>query len=169
MDRTHKEDAISSLHESLKGAELVVIAHQEGLTVAEVTSLRRKIRDAGAGYRVTKNRLARLALKGTRFEGLDAMFKGPTAVAYSSDPVAAAKVIADFAKTNDRLKLIGAGLGDKVLDRAATEMLAKLPSLNELRAKLVGVLNAPATKVAGVLQAPAAQLARVMSAKSKAA
>jgi large subunit ribosomal protein L10 len=167
MDRTPKEQSISALQQALSGATLSVVVQQVGLTVAEVTDLRRKMRAAGADYKVIKNTLAKRALTGTQFEKLQPLFKGPTAIAYSVDPVAAAKVAFEFAKANDKLKLIGAGLGDLVLDAKGVEALAKLPSLNELRGKLLGMLQTPATRIAGVLQAPAGQVARVLSAKAK--
>ena len=145
-------------------ANLLVITHQSGLTVSEVTQLRRRMRDAGAGYKVCKNRLVRLALEGTKFEALSPMFTGPTAIASSIDPVAAAKVCVDFAKDNEKLVIVGGALGENALDVDGVKALAKLPSLDELRAQLIGLVQAPATKVAGVVQAPAGQLARVFSA-----
>lgn len=164
MNRTQKEQAITALHQVLQDTALVVVAHQVGLTVAEATDLRRRMRAAGAGFKVTKNRLARRALVGTAFEGLDGLFKGPTAIAFSRDPVAAAKVVTEFAKTNEKLKVVGGGLGTQVLDASGVEALAKLPSLDELRAKLIGMIQTPATRIAGVLQAPGSQVARVLSA-----
>ena len=164
MDRAEKAAKVAEMHKSFQGAEIMVVTHQSGMTVAESTDLRRQMRAAGAGFRVTKNRLARIALKGTKFEGLDGMFTGPTAVAFSEDPVAAAKVVVDYAKSNDKLIIVGGGLGAKELDQTGVEALAKLPSLNELRAQIVGMLNTPATRIAGVLQAPAGQLARVVNA-----
>ena len=164
MDRTQKSAAVAELQEVFQGTELVVIVHQTGLTVEETTNLRRKMRSANANFKVTKNRLARIALKGTRFEALDGLFTGPTAIAFSKDPVAAAKVAVDFAKTNEKLTLVGGSLGTQQLDATAIKALAALPSLNELRGKLVGLLQAPATRVAGILQAPAGQLARVVGA-----
>ena len=164
MDRAQKEAKVATMHQSFQDAEIVVVAHQEGMTVAESTDLRRQMRAAGASFRVTKNRLARIALKGTRYESLDNLFRGPTAVAISQDPVAAAKVVVEFAKKNDKLSIIGGGFGDRVLDAAGVETLAKLPSIDELRARIVGMIQTPATRVAGVLQAPAGQLARVINA-----
>jgi large subunit ribosomal protein L10 len=164
VDRTEKQQLITSLHETLKKAELVVITQQTGLTVAEVTNLRRQMRQAGAGYKVTKNRLARLALDGTQFEGLKSLFTGPTAIAYSADPVAAAKVAVTYANSNDKLTIVGGAMGSQVLDSDGVKALATLPSLDELRAKIIGILQTPATRVAGVLQAPAGQLARVFKA-----
>jgi len=143
---------------------VLVVTHQSGMTVAEVTDLRRQMRAAGASFKVTKNRLARLALKGTRFEGLASLFTGPTAIAYSTDPVVAAKVAVEFANSNEKLVIVGGGLGERVLDQSGIKALAKLPSLTELRGRIAGLLQAPAAKLAGVLQAPAGQLARVFQA-----
>lgn len=164
MDRAQKEAKVADMHQSFQGAELMVVTHQSGMTVEESTDLRRQMRAAGATFRVTKNRLARIALKGTKFEGLDNMFTGPTAVAFSEDPVAAAKVAVDFAKSNDKLTIVGGGFGEQELDQKGVEALAKLPSLDELRARIVGMISTPATRIAGVLQAPGGQLARVLNA-----
>ncbi len=164
MDRSQKEELVASLHQTFSETNLVVITQQSGMTVAEVSDLRRKMLAAGASYKVTKNRLTRLALEGTKFEALKELFTGPTAVAVSVDPVAAAKVCVTFAKTNEKLIIVGGAMGETKLDPQAIQALATLPSLDELRGKLIGVLQAPATKVAGVVQAPAAQLARVFSA-----
>ena len=164
MDRTQKEDLVAALHETFDNAEMVVVTHNKGLTVGQMEDLRVQLRDAGAKFKVTKNRLTRLALKDTKFEGIADLFNGPTGIAYSDDPVAAAKVAVKFAKTNDNFEVVGGALGKESLDVTAVQALATLPSLDELRGKLVGLLQAPATKVAGVLQAPAAQLARVCGA-----
>ncbi len=164
MDRSHKKELVSTLQGAFNAANLVVVTQQSGLTVAEVTKLRRQMLDAGASYKVTQNRLTRLALSGTKFEALLPMFTGPTAIAYSADPVAAAKVCVEFANKNEKLTIVGGALGEKHLDPGQVMELAKLPSLDELRGKLIGVLQAPATKLAGVAQAPAATLARVISA-----
>ena len=164
MDRTQKEELVSSLHDTFASAEMVVVTHNLGLTVTEMEDLRTQLRAAGASFKVTKNRLTRLALKDTKFEGITDLFSGPTGIAYSSDPVAAAKVAVKFAKTNDNFELVGGALDGEELDINTIKALATLPSLDQLRGKLVGLLQAPATKVAGVLQAPAAQLARVCSA-----
>ncbi len=142
----------------------MVVTHYKGMTVADMTKLRGRIRDAGATYKVAKNRLLKLALNGTVYENMAGNFVGPTAIAYANDPVAITKVLVDFAKENENLKLIAAAMGSTVLDANGIQTLAKLPSLDELRAKLVGLLQAPATKLAGVLQAPAGQLARVTQA-----
>ena len=164
MDRAQKEAAVAGLNQTLGEVNLVVVTHQSGLTVHESMALRRKVREAGAGFKVTKNRLTRLALEGTKFQALQPLMTGPTALAFSEDPVAAAKVCVEFAKQNEKLTVIGGALGEQLLDLDGVQALAKLPSLDELRGKLVGLLQAPATKVAGVLQAPAGQLARVISA-----
>ena len=164
MDRAQKEAAVAGLNQTLGEVNLVVVTHQSGLTVHESMTLRRKVREAGAGFKVTKNRLTRLALEGTKFQALQSLMTGPTALAFSEDPVAAAKVCVEFAKQNEKLTIIGGALGEQLLDETGVQALAKLPSLDELRGTLVGLLQAPATKVAGVLQAPAGQLARVFSA-----
>ncbi|WP_421880828.1 50S ribosomal protein L10 [Pacificispira sp.] len=164
MDRSKKEALVAELRETFETSSLVVVTSQSGMTVSEVSDLRQKMRDAGAGYKVTKNTLVKLALKGTKFEHLDEVFTGPTAIAFSKDPVAAAKVVTDYRKSNEKISVVAGGLDGSGLDAAQVDALAKLPSLDELRAKLVGVIQAPATKVAGVLQAPAGQLARVFAA-----
>ena len=167
MDRTQKQKVVDSLHGTLMQTELVVVTKQVGMTVAEVTTLRRQMREAGAGFKVTKNRLARRALEGTKFAQLAPLFKGPTAVAYSTDPVAAAKVAVSYANANEKLSIVGGSMGGQLLDPNGVKALATLPSLNELRSKLVGMLKTPATRVATVLQAPAGQLARVLGAYAK--
>jgi large subunit ribosomal protein L10 len=164
LDRVQKEQLVAALNGLFMSSTLVVVTCPIGLTVAQATDLRRQMRDAGAGYKVTKNRLTRLALKGTKFEPLSDLFTGPTAIAYSEDPVAAAKVAVGFAEKNDHLRILGGAIGEQVLDIGAVMTLAKLPSLDELRSSLLGLLNAPATRIATVLQAPGAQLARVMNA-----
>jgi large subunit ribosomal protein L10 len=167
VDRSEKEKLVASLHGILKDTSLVVVTQQVGLTVAEVSDLRRKMRAAGASFKVAKNRLTRRALEGTPFRQLGPLFKGPTAIAYSRDPVAAAKVVVEFANKNEKLKVIGGGLGEKLLDTNAVKALATLPSLPEIRARLLGTIAAPATRLATVIRAPAAQLARVIDAKAK--
>ena len=164
MDRSEKEALVADLHRTFEGTTLLVITHQTGLTVAEVSDLRRRMRQAGATYKVTKNRLTKRALEGTKFAALQPLFTGPTAIAYSDDPVAAAKVCFEFAKKNEKLTVVGGALEEEQLDIGRINDLAQLPSLDELRARLIGVVQAPATKLAGVIQAPAAQLARVFSA-----
>jgi len=164
VDRAQKQKLVDSLHHMLEQTELVVVTQQAGMTVAEVTNLRRQMRAAGASFKVTKNRLARRALEGTKFAQLAPLFKGPTAVAYSTDPVAAAKVAISYANANEKLTIVGGAMGDTLLDPNGVKALATLPSLNELRGKLIGMLQTPATRVAQVLRAPAGQLARVFGA-----
>lgn len=164
MNRLEKKDVVADLNRSLKGASSVVIAHYRGMGVAEMNDLRVKMREVGARLRVTKNRLVRLAVEGTPYESLSKFFTGPVAIAYSDDLVAPAKVCVNFAKQNEKLIVVGGAMGKVVLDANAVQELATLPSLDELRGKIVGLLQAPATKVAGVLQAPASQLARVIDA-----
>ena len=169
MNRTEKKQLIETLNQSVQASSVVLVAHYKGLTVADMTALRVKIREIGAGFKVAKNKLAQLALAGTAFEQISSMFVGPTAIAYSSDPVAIAKVLTEFAKANDKLVMLGGAFGATLLDAKGVVELSKLPSLDELRAKIIGLINAPATKIAGILQAPAGQIARVISAHSKAA
>jgi len=166
VNRNEKAELIETLQSTLSEAATVVVTHQTGLTVAESSDLRGRMREAGAGFKVTKNRLTKIALQGTKYEDISDLFTGPTAMGTSADPVSAAKVLVNFAKENDKLTVIGGSLDGKVLDKAGVEALAKLPSLDELRAKLVGLLNAPATQVARVTQAPAAKLARVIQARA---
>jgi large subunit ribosomal protein L10 len=167
VDRSQKEKLVASLHGALADTVCLVVTHQTGLTVQEVTELRRQMRAAGASFKVTKNRLARLALAGTKFEQLSPIFTGPTAIAYSRDPVAAAKVAVEFANKNDKLRIVGGSLGAQQLDAEGVKSLATMPSLDELRGKLIGLLQAPAGRIVGVLQAPGGQLARVLSAYAK--
>jgi large subunit ribosomal protein L10 len=164
VDRAQKQKVVESLQQDLVGTACVVVTHQSGLSVAEATQLRRQVRGAGASFRVTKNRLAKRALDGTGFEQLAPLFTGPTAIAFSRDPVAAAKVVVEFANRNDKLTIIGGGLAGQQMDAAAVKELASLPSLDELRGRLVGLLQAPAAQMARVLAAPAAQIARVCAA-----
>lgn len=164
MDRTQKEELIASLHRTFSETAVVLVSHYSGLTVAEMSDLRVRMREAGAALKVAKNRLAKLAVAGTPYQKLEGLFKGPTAIATARDPVAAAKVVVGFAKTNPKLVLLGGGLGRQMLDADGIKALATLPSLDELRGKLVGLISTPATRVAGVLQAPAGQLARVFAA-----
>jgi large subunit ribosomal protein L10 len=167
VDRTQKQKLVDTLQHDLGNTACVLVTHQSGLSVAEVTQLRRQIRGAGASFRVTKNRLARRALAGTPFEPLTSLFTGPTAIAFSRDPVAAAKVLVAFANRNDKLTIIGGGLAGQQIDAVGVRDLASLPSLDELRGKLIGLLVAPATRLAVVLQAPAGQLARVFAAHAE--
>jgi large subunit ribosomal protein L10 len=164
VDRTQKQQLVTTLQQDLAGSACIVVTHQTGLTVAQATELRRQMRAAGAGYRVTKNRLVKRAIEGTEFASLAPLFTGPTAVAYSRDPVAAAKAVVAFANRNDKLTIVGGGLNGQPLDAAAVRALAILPSLDELRGKIIGLIQAPATKLAGLLQAPAGQLARLLAA-----
>ena len=164
MDRAQKQKLVDALQQDLAGTACVVVTHQSGLSVAEVTLLRGQVRNAGARFRVTKNRLARRALAGTPFEPLSPLFTGPTAIAFSRDPVAAARVIVAYANRNDKLTIVGGGLAGQQIDAAGIRELAALPSLDELRGKLIGLLQAPATRLATVLQAPAGQVARVFAA-----
>ncbi len=164
MDRTEKREFVAGLNSALVDTSMIVVTRNAGLTVAEATDLRRKMRAAGANYKVAKNRLATLALDGTRFEGIKPMLTGPTALAWSTDPVAVAKTAVDFAKTNEKLVLIGGALGTQTLDADGIRALAELPSLDVLRARLLGMISTPATRIAGILQAPGAQLARVLAA-----
>lgn len=164
MNRSEKTDAVAALNATFNEAAVVVVTRNLGLTVAQSTDLRSKMRDAGAHYRVSKNRLAKIALTDTQYQPLSDLLTGPTALATSGDPVAAAKVVVDFAKTNDRLEIVGGAMGDTVLDVEGVKALASLPSLDELRAKLIGLVQAPATKVVQVIAAPAGQLARVFGA-----
>ncbi len=167
MDRVEKQEAVAALRGTFEESAIVVVTHYSGLTVAELGVLRSQMREVGASFKVTKNRLTRLALEGTSYQSIDELFRGPTAIAYSADPVAAAKAAVGFAKTNDKLVILGGAMGDTRFDANGIKALATLPSLDELRGKLVGLIQAPATKVAGVLQAPAGQVARVISARSK--
>jgi len=158
---------VSTLNQVFSNAGVVVVAHYSGLTVAQMTALRGRMKSAGASLKVAKNRLVKLALKGTDAESISDLFKGPTVIAYSSDPVAAPKVAAEFAKANEKFVVIGGAMGRTALDAKGIEALAALPSLDALRAKLVGLIKSPATRVASVLQAPAGQLTRVIGAYAK--
>ena len=164
MDRSQKADAVAQLNATFNEVGVVVVTRNLGMSVAQSTELRTKMREAGASYKVAKNRLAKLAIKDTAYEGIDEYLSGPTALATSVDPVAAAKAAVDFAKTNPKLEIVGGSMGGTVLDEAGVKALASMPSLDELRGKLVGLLNAPATKVAQLANAPAAKLARVFGA-----
>lgn len=164
MDRNEKAEVVAQLRDTLSGSAAVVVTRNLGLTVAQSMALRNKMRDAGASFKVTKNRLAKIALEGTPYTGIGDMLTGPTGLGTSSDPVAAAKIIVEFAKTTDKLEIVGGAMGDIVLDVAGVKALAELPSLDELRAKIVGLVQAPATKLAQIAAAPAGQLARVFGA-----
>ncbi|MFT3967786.1 MAG: 50S ribosomal protein L10 [Sphingobium sp.] len=164
MDRNQKTELVSALNASLQEVGAVIVTRNLGLTVAQSTDLRQKMRAAGASYKVTKNRLTRIAIEGTDYAGISDLLTGPVGLATSIDPVAAAKIAVEFAKTNDKLEIVGGGMGTQVLNAEGVKALASLPSLDELRGKIVGLLVAPATKLATVTQAPAAQLARVFNA-----
>lgn len=164
MERAKKEALVAELRQTFEETHLVVVTQQTGLTVAEASELRRRMREAGARFKVTKNRLAKLALKGTKCEHLAAKFTGPTAIAFSADPVAAARIAVEFAKKNGKLSIVAGALGDKELDASAIDALARLPSLDALRGMIIGLVQAPAVKLAVVTQAPASQLARVLNA-----
>ena len=164
MDRTEKREFVASLATVFAETSFVLVAQNKGLTVADVSELRRRMRAAGATYKVAKNRLATLALEGTRFDGVEPLLKGPTAIAWSTDPVAVAKTAVEFAKTNDKFVVLGGALGTQTLDAVGIKALAELPSLETLRAQLVGLIQTPATRIAGILQAPGGQVARVLSA-----
>ncbi len=164
MDRAEKAQSIETLKGVFADAGAVVVTHYMGLTVSEMTDLRLRLRKEGASLKVVKNTLVQKALNGSVGEAGDALFKGPVAIAYGPDVSAAAKVSTQYAKENDKFTLVGALMGDTVLDAKGVGALATLPSLDEIRSTLLGLLNAPATKIAGVVQAPASQLARVFSA-----
>ena len=164
MDRAQKAESIETLKGVFADAGAVVVTHYLGLTVAEMTDLRGKLREQGAQLKVVKNTLVQKALDGSVGEAGDALFKGPVAIAYGPDPVSAAKVVTQYAKDNEKFTVVGGLLGETVLNQQAVKSLASLPSLDQIRAQLIGLIQAPATKVAGVLQAPAGQLARVFSA-----
>ena len=164
MDRAQKSAAVAELNRTFTESGVVVVTRNLGLTVAQSTALRVKMRDAGASYKVAKNRLARIAAEGTSYTSLSDLLTGPTALSSSKDPVAAAKAVVEFAKTNDKIEIVGGAMGSTVLDVNGVKALAELPSLDELRAKLVGLIQAPAQKLASITQAPAAQLARVFGA-----
>ncbi|OYW15974.1 MAG: 50S ribosomal protein L10 [Novosphingobium sp. 12-64-8] len=164
MDRSQKADSVAQLNATFNEVGVVVVTRNLGLSVAQSTVLRAKMREAGGSYKVAKNRLAKLAIKDTDYAGLDEFLSGPTALATSVDPVAAAKAVVDFAKTNPKLEIVGGSMGNTLLDEAGVRALASLPSLDELRAKLVGLVQAPATKIAQLSTAPAAKLARVFGA-----
>ena len=164
MDRAEKEQLVSDLHQTFQDVSTVVVTRPNGLTVAEVSDLRRQMYEAGAKYKVAKNTLARLALDGTQFEGLLPMMEGQTALAWSQDPVSAAKTVVEYANKNKKLEILGGAYGEKVLDADGVENLAKTPSLDESRATIVGLLQTPAQRVVTVTQAPASQIARVLKA-----
>ena len=167
VDRAQKEELVKTLHEVFSNAGVVVVAHYSGLNVSDMTQLRRQMREAGGTVRVTKNRIAKRALEGTQVDGIAELMSGPTCIAFSEDPVAAPKVAANFAKENENLVILGGAMGATMLDVDGVKSLASLPSLDELRGKLVGLIQAPAGKIAQVVGALGAQLARVFGAKGQ--
>jgi large subunit ribosomal protein L10 len=164
VDRTEKAEAVVALKEVFSTSNVVVVAHYSGLTVAQLQTLRKQMRQAGASVKVAKNRLAKIALEGTDVATIASLLKGPTLIAYSGDPVSAPKVAVDFAKANEQFVILGGAMGKTALDLDGVKQLASLPSLDELRAKIVGLIQAPATKIAQVINAPAAKVARVVQA-----
>jgi large subunit ribosomal protein L10 len=164
MDRAQKSELVEQLKQTFTETSVVVITRNLGMTVAQSTALRNRMREAGASYKVSKNSLALIALEGTPYASIGDMLTGPTALATSSDPVAPAKVVVDFAKTNPKLEIVGGAMGDTLLDVNGVKALAELPSLDELRARIIGLVQAPATKIARTLMEPGAQLARIFSA-----
>ena len=164
MDRAQKSELVDELKQTFNETSVVVVTRNLGMTVAQSTALRIRMRDAGASYKVSKNRLALIALEGTPYAGISSLLSGPTALATSADPVAAAKVAVDFAKTTDRFEIVGGAMGDTVLDVAGVRALAELPSLDELRATIIGLIQAPASKIARTINEPGAMLARVFGA-----
>ena len=167
MNRNQKTDLVKTLRQTFEDSESVVVVHCIGLTVAESTDLRNKMRNENCYFKVTKNKITQLALKDTKYQHMDKMFCGPTAIGSSKDPVMAAKVLVDFAKENEKLVIIGGGLEDKPLTKYDVEALAKLPSLNDLRGKLVGLLQAPASKIARLTNEPSTKVLRTISQKSQ--
>lgn len=167
MDRSQKAESVASLNAVFAQAGVVVVTRNLGLTVAQSTDLRTKIREAGATYKVAKNRLAKLAIQDTDYVGIGDLLTGPTALASSEDPVAAAKAVVEFAKTNDKIEIVGGSMGTQVLTPEGVKALASMPSLDQLRSTLIGLVQAPATKIAQLSTAPAAKLARVFGAYAK--
>jgi large subunit ribosomal protein L10 len=165
VDRAQKRQLVSTLNEAWKDTGVMVVAHYKGMTVAQMTEFRKQMKEAGGAVKVAKNRLAKLALADTQSEGLAALLKGQTCVAYSDDPVSAAKVSVKYAKDNDKLVILGGAMGKTRLDGAGVQALADLPSLDELRGRLVGLLQAPASKIARIIKEPGGMLARVLAAK----
>ena len=166
MDRAAKSELVTTLNAVFKDTGTIVVAHYAGMTVAQMTDYRSRVKAAGGQVKVAKNRLAKIALQDTRVAGISELFKGPTCIAFSDDPVAAAKIAVTYAKENEQLVILGGAMGETLLDVNAVEALAALPSLDELRAKLIGLLTAPATKIARTVKEPGAKLARVIQAKA---
>ena len=163
MDRNQKTQSVTELNGLFSESGAVIVAHYSGLSVAQINDLRTQMRDAGASFKVAKNRLAKRALEGTPVAGISHLFSGPTGIGYSEDPLAAPKALVNFAKDNENLVILGGAAIGSILDLQGVKALAALPSFDELRGKIVGLIQAPATKIAGVLQAPAGQMARVLS------
>jgi len=167
VKRSDKIDFVQKLKDEIKGSSSVIVAHYDGLSVLETESLRKEMRNNGAKFKVTKNRLTKIALADTPYESIADLFVGPTAIAYSSDPVAPAKVSVNFEKKLENFKIIGGGYEGKKIDKDRINFLATLPSLDQIRGKLLGLLNAPAQKIVSVVQAPGNQLARLVNARSE--
>ena len=166
MDRAAKRELVTNLHQVFKNTGVLVVAHNTGMVAAQSADFRKRVKDAGGSVKVAKNKLAQLALKDTDSEKLSGLMKGPTILAYSKDPIAAAKIAVTYAKGNDKLVILGGAMGKTILDAKGVKALAELPSLDELRATLIGLLLAPATKIARTIKEPGAQLARVIQAKA---
>ena len=166
MDRAAKKALVANLHDVFSDTGVVVVTHYAGMTVAQMTEYRRRIKEAGGSVKVAKNKLAKLALRDTKAEGIADLFKGPTCIATSKDPIAAARIAVAYAKENDKLVVLGGAMGNTMLSPTAVKALAELPSLDELRAKLIGLLNAPATKIARTVAEPGGMLARVIQAQA---
>ncbi|MBK9077667.1 MAG: 50S ribosomal protein L10 [Hyphomicrobium sp.] len=166
MDRAAKRELVDSLHDELKSTGVVVVAHNTGMVAAQSAEFRKRVKEAGGSVKVAKNTLAKLAFKDTDADKLMSLMKGPTILAFSKDPIAAAKAAVTYAKGNDKLVILGGAMGKTILDANGVKALAELPSLDELRAKIIGLLNAPATKIARTVKEPGAKLARVIQAKA---
>jgi large subunit ribosomal protein L10 len=166
VDRAAKQELVTTLHDVFKDTGVIVVAHYAGMTVAQMTDFRKRMKEAGGTVKVAKNTLAVLALKETNSEGISDLFKGQTCIAYSSDPMVAARIAVKYSRENEKLVILGGAMGSNILDSASVKALADLPSLDELRAKLIGLLNAPATKIARTIMEPGAKLARVIQAQA---
>ncbi len=166
VDRAAKQELVTTLHDVFKDTGVIVVAHYAGMTVAQMTDFRKRMKEAGGTVKVAKNTLAVLALKETNSEGISKLFKGQTVIAYSSDPMVAARIAVKYSRENEKLVILGGAMGSNILDSASVKALADLPSLDELRAKLIGLLNAPATKIARTIKEPGAKLARVIQAQA---
>ena len=167
MERAEKREFVANLQEAFTSAGAIVVAHYTGLAVSEISAFRAKVRESGGTVKVAKNRLAKIALQGTEVEHMSDLFRGQTLVVYSADPIAAPKAAVDFAKANEKLVILGGAMGSKSLDENGVKALASLPSLDELRARIVGMISTPATRIAQVVKAPAGQVARVIGAYSQ--